>query len=340
MLTKARFILSKSKAIEQYNIAKGLSGIVAYSSKTNYEVSKVLEENTDSLFLVHTIGSLEKIKDMSRVWYHPQALDPEEMGMVLGKGIRRFIVDNKGDLEVVMKSIGDIKIDLLLRMRLKEHTVHTGKHFVFGMFSREINELIPELRDNKNIDKLGVHFHRKTQNISEWTLKYELEKALTDETLKCIDYVDIGGGIPSRYKNFRKEVLDNIFEEITTLRNWIHGNDIKMIIEPGRFISAPSVKLETTIKNIYNNTIVVDASVFNSDTDAFVSNLRLLVEGEGAGESYTIKGCTPDSIDIFRYDVKLKNPKIGDKIVFLNAGAYNFRTDFCLLPKLETVIVD
>ncbi|MBL7169437.1 MAG: decarboxylase, partial [Candidatus Aenigmarchaeota archaeon] len=45
-------------------------------------------------------------------------------------------------------------------------------------------------------------------------------------------------------------------------------------------------------------------------------------------------------MDIFRYRVKLKNPKVGDKIVFLNAGGYNFTTDFCNLPKLDVEFVD
>jgi ornithine decarboxylase len=45
-------------------------------------------------------------------------------------------------------------------------------------------------------------------------------------------------------------------------------------------------------------------------------------------------------MDIFRYRTYLDNPKVGDKIVFLNAGAYTYSTDFCNLKKLETVIVD
>ena len=63
-------------------------------------------------------------------------------------------------------------------------------------------------------------------------------------------------------------------------------------------------------------------------------------EGEGEGESFIIKGCTPCSMDIFRYDVRLSNPKVGDSITFLNAGAYNFSSTFCNLERLPTVIVE
>ncbi|MFH1505814.1 MAG: decarboxylase, partial [archaeon] len=91
------------------------------------------------------------------------------------------------------------------------------------------------------------------------------------------------------------------------------------------------------------NNIIVSASVYNSDMDALIVPVKLLVEGElakGEGEPYVIKGYTPCSMDLFRYRVYLKNPKVGDEIVFLNAGAYNFTTDFCDLKKLETEVVD
>ncbi|MEM2131601.1 MAG: decarboxylase, partial [Candidatus Woesearchaeota archaeon] len=95
----------------------------------------------------------------------------------------------------------------------------------------------------------------------------------------------------------------------------------------------------------------IDCSVYNAAMDTFVAHIRLLVENEVDEKNienekdndvipYTIKGNTPDSMDIFRYRVFLKKQKLGNKIVFLNAGAYNYASDFCNLPKLETVVVD
>ncbi len=116
-----------------------------------------------------------------------------------------------------------------------------------------------------------------------------------------------------------------------------------MIIEPGRFIAAPSCKLETYIISVYENNIIVNASIYNSDMDAIIVPVKLLVEKElkkGESKPYVIKGITPCSMDLFRYRVYLNPPKVGDKLVFLNAGAYNFTTNFCDLEELETEIVD
>jgi ornithine decarboxylase len=340
---KARFVLSKSKLLEQYNIVKNLSDSVSYSLKTNPVIGRVLEELTDCWFSVHFIQSLDTIKDKGRVCFIGQSWTDDDLDILFKKGVRSFIVDNEKDLNTLLDYIKskDCMINLFLRMRMKEYTIKTEKHFVFGMYSSQINELIPKLRKNSKINKLGMHFHRKTQNISEWSLKEELQDVLNENTLRQIDLLNIGGGIPVKYKNYSDDVLPYIFDKIKELKEWLNGYSIELIIEPGRFLAAPCIKLETEIIGINDNTIVVNCSVYNSAMDTFVAHIRLLVEGElEKGMQYTIKGCTPDSMDVFRYRAYLENPKIGDKITFLNAGAYTFSTDFCNLAKLETVIVD
>lgn len=339
MSSKARFILSKSDLMKRYDEMKKQADIVSYSYKTNPVIGKILE-NTDCMFSVHSIENLVQ-KNMKRVWFFAQAWNHEELKVLFEKGVTKFVVDNEIDLNILLNYIkqNKTKINLLLRMMLKEHTIQTGKHFVYGFYSAKINQLLPELRKNPNIKELGIHFHRKTQNVSEWSLKHELTDSI--KQWDKIDLVNIGGGIPAEYKNFRLEVMKNIFEKISELKSWLNNKKIKMIIEPGRYLAASPIKLETEITNIYDNNIIINCSVYNSAMDTFVANIRLLVEDElESGPYYTIKGCTPDSMDIFRYKVFLEKQKVGDKLVFLNAGAYNFTTNFCNLPKLDTVIVD
>jgi|TARA_Y100000310_G_scaffold110949_1_gene109357 ornithine decarboxylase len=326
---KAKFILSKKVVLEQLDIMKSLSDDVSYSVKTNLEVAKVLENQC--FMSVHSLQNLELLKNKEKVWFFLQG------NKEIPQDVNNFVVDNENDLKLLLKE--DRKINLLLRMKLREHTIHTGKHFVFGFSTSRVNELLKELKNNENIEKLGIHFHRKTQNVSEWNLKEELEDSIEDFSL--IDIVNIGGGIPAEYKNFRKEVKNHIFDKIKELREFLNKKEIKMIIEPGRAIAAPSIKLETEIINVYDNNAIVNASVYNSAMDTFVAHVRLLVENEKEeGFCYTLKGFTPDSLDIFRYKVYFdKELKVGDKIVFLNAGAYNYSSGYFNLDKVETEIV-
>mgnify|MGYP004001030823 CR=1 FL=1 len=336
---KAKFILSKKIVRDQLKKCYELADEVSYSAKTNYEVCKILED-TDCSFSIHSKEAVDQIKNKSKIWFSAQGWNIEEIEEIYNKGVKSFVVDNQKDLDILIKS--NKEINLLLRMRLKESTVHTGKHFVFGFYSKEINNLIPELRKNNNIKTLGIHFHRKTQNVSEWSLISELEDSIDKNTLNSIDVLNIGGGIPSIYKNYRVEALESLLIKIKELRKWLNQQNVKVIVEPGRYIAAPSVKLIAEVKNIYNNNIILNASIYNSAMDTFIAHIRLLVEGElDKGIPFVLKGSTPDSLDIFRYRVFLKElPKIGDKITFLNAGAYNFSTEFCNLPKLETEITE
>ncbi|MBL7050702.1 decarboxylase [Candidatus Woesearchaeota archaeon] len=340
----AKFVISKNKVLEQYRVLEGLADVISYSSKTNQDVTKILERETNCFFSVHLTNELVHIKDKSRVIFLSQGWDKKQIEELLSEGIKNFIVDNETDLDVLESIIesSSKKITIFLRVKLKERSLRTERYFVFGMNSYIVTKRIKSLNEKfENKISLGIHFHRKTQNMSEWNLQYELENILDKETLKIINFVNIGGGIPSEYANTNMKVIDSIFKKINTLKDWLKELNIKLMIEPGRFIAAPSGKLITKIINVYDNNIIVDASIYNSDMDALIVPVKLKIEGElEKGEGYVVKGVTPCSMDLFRYRVYLNNPQVGDELVFINAGAYNFTTDFCDLNKLKTVIVD
>ena len=340
---KPHFTLNKNIVLQQFNKVNQIADIVSYSSKTNPLVTPILEENTDAMFSIHLENELKNIQDKSRVLFLAQAWSQEQIRSLINQGIKWFVVDNISDLEVIIKFLEttEKKINLLLRLKLKERTLKTEKYYVFGMESNIINQKIKELSDNKNIDQLGIHFHRKTQNMAEWNLQYEIEEVIEPEVLNIISIVNIGGGLPSNYANTNIKVIDSICNKIHELKKWMQNKNIKLMLEPGRFIAAPAGKLHTNIIAINNDTIIVNASVYNSDMDALIVPVKLLVEnecGKGQGKPFTIKGITPCSLDLFRYRVYLDKPKVGDKITFLNAGAYNFTTDFCDLEKIKTEI--
>lgn len=341
----AKFIISKKKLLEQYNKISSLCDVVSYSSKTNQDITEILEKETNCMFSVHFVNELRHIKNKSRVIFLAQGWNHGEIQDLVSMGVNSFIVDNESDLEELISFLekNPYEIDLLLRIKFKENTIRTERYFVFGMNSKIVNRRIKELRSNKKIKNLGVHFHRKTQNMSEWNLKYEFKNVINGDVIDLLDFVNIGGGIPSEYANTNTNVLKNIFSNIREFKFWLNEKGIRMIIEPGRSVAAAAGKLVTKIVGIYENNIIVNASVYNTNMDAMIFNVKLLVEGEldkERGDPYVIKGITPCSMDIFRYRVYLKDPKKGDEMIFLNAGAYNFSSDFCDLEKLETEIVE
>ncbi len=343
-MENAKFVLSKSAMLRQYSRLKEVADKISYSFKTNPTVGTLLEKYTDSLFTVHFAKSLERINDRGRVIFVAQSWNGKAIRELMKLGVHRFIVDNHNDLETLLKELkSKDRIDLFLRLRMKERTIRTERHYVYGMYSAEVNRLVSGLRGDDRIEKLGVHFHRKTMNIGEWDLKSEMAEVLEEETLKAIDMLDIGGGIPIEYKNYNgDDLLPSIMGKIGEFRNWLNKEyGIMLIAEPGRFIAGPCISLDAGIIGINGNTVLINCSVFNSAMDTIVANIKLKVDGElERGTPYLIKGCIPDSEDIFRYRVYLKKPEVGDRIRFLNAGAYTYTTNFCDLDKLEYQMVE
>jgi ornithine decarboxylase len=340
---KPKFILSKSKVLNQFNKVNTIADITAYSSKTNPSVTSILEDNTNCMFTLHFINELKHIQDKSRIFFLAQAWTEEQIRELYSQGINWFGVDNESDLDVFTNILenNDIKINLLLRLKIGENHLRSGRHFFLGMTSKIINEKIKQLKNHPKINHLGIHFHRITQNIAEWNYKHEISDVLNEETLGSISIMNIGGGLPAEYANTNMQVLPGIFQKINEFKQWLNENNIELMMEPGRFICAPSVKLVTQIISIYERNIIVNVSVYNSDTDAFVVPTRLKVENElSRGVGYTIKGITPCAMDLFRYRVYFDNPQVGDQLVFLNAGAYNFTTNFCDLEEIETEVVE
>ena len=344
-MTNAKFILNWNIVEEQVKSLFDLGLSVSYSYKTNHEVGDVLQDlNLGTYFSIHSKDEIKMIKDKSKIIFFIQAESFEELEGIIHQGILNFVVDNEIDFNNILsvaKSL-NVKINLSIRMKFQENRIGTGKYFVYGLPSKRVNELIIREKENKFIDKFGIHIHRKSQNTSEWEIISELNDSIFSEVFDRLDFINLGGGLPVKYKSYSSDILNYIFKKLKETIEWLKERKVEIFIEPGRYIAATSIKLETEIIQIQDKNIILNTTIYNCALDTILTGTKMIIEGElndnEEGDYYLIKGNSPTRDDIFRYNVKLKNPKVGDKIVFLNAGAYNYTTDFFGYTKLETVI--
>ena len=328
----AKFILNKSKLWDQYAKASKL-GEVWYNFKTNTYVGKILEKKNVRL-VASSKQSLDEISNHKNTTYIVQGDSKEQINRIIELGVNSFVVDNENDLNRILNVYDDI--ELMLRIKVREHTVYTGKYFVYGIPWQKASKLL----DNIKVKRIGIHFHRKTQNIGEWDLKKYFESFI-EQIHNKIDFFNIGGGLPVKYIN-SKPNIESIFDKVSEFKAYLTQKNVDLVLEPGRFLAAPAIRLETNILNVYGKNIVLDASIYNAAMDTYLFHIRLPVIGESEkGFEYLLKGCSPDSLDIFRYRVFFpKQKKEGDKIIFENAGAYNFHTEFANLPRIKYEIVE
>ncbi|OYT36897.1 decarboxylase [Candidatus Pacearchaeota archaeon ex4484_71] len=346
-MEKAKFVLSKRVLSSQLRKLEDMGFKISYSYKTNHVVGNVLEEINEGVsFSVHSFHEVDEIKDKSRIHFFCQAETEKEFEKLLALGISSFVVDNEEDLETLLRVVANKnhKVNLGLRMKFQEHRVGSGKYFVYGMSARKVNDLIILHKENKSIKEIGIHIHRKSQNTSEWDILGELKDSIKEEVLELIDFVNFGGGLPSLYKSSTEKVFDYIFKKLKEAKEWLENRGIVSIIEPGRFLAAPSIKLITKIIQKQKHILIINTSIYNCGLDTLLTGTKMLVEGEleeeEDGINYLIKGNSPTRDDIFRYRVRLKEKNVGDEIVFLNAGAYNYSTDFFGYEKLDTEILE
>jgi len=342
-----KFILSKKIVKEQIEKLTILGFKISYSYKTNHEVGNVLQEICSGVdFSIHAKEEIGMIENKNKIWFFTQAESEEELKGVVEKGIRNFVIDNEIDLERILNVINEmqIKVNFSLRMKFQEHRIGSGKYFVYGMPSFRVNELIRKIRNQEFIDKLGVHIHRKSQNTSEWAIKNEIEDSLDKDVLEKIDFLNFGGGLPIEYRGYTSKILPYVFDKLVEAREFLKEYGIESYIEPGRFIAGSAIKLKTEIIQVYEKNIVLNTTIYNCALDCVLTGTKMLVEQElneeQEGEFYLLKGNSPTRDDIFRYKVRLQNPLVGDEIIFLNAGAYNYTTDFFGYKKLKTEIVE
>jgi len=344
-MTNAKFILNWNIVEEQVKSLFDLGLSVSYSYKTNHEVGDVLQNlNLGTFFSIHSKDEIKMIKNKSKIIFFIQAESFEELEGIIHQGILNFVVDNEIDFNNILsvaKSL-NVKISISIRMKFQENRIGTGKYFVYGLPSKRVNELIIREKENKFIDKFGIHIHRKSQNTSEWEIISELNDSILSEVFDRLDFINLGGGLPVKYKSYSSDILNYIFKQLKETIEWLKERKVEVFIEPGRYIAAPSIKLETEIIQIQDKNIILNTTIYNCALDTILTGTKMIIEGElndnEEGDYYLIKGNSPTRDDIFRYNVKLKNPKVGDKIVFLNAGAYNYTTDFFGYTKLKTVI--
>ena len=67
---KTKFILSKSKVLEQYNKVKEIGDVVSYSSKTNQMVTKILEEELPKNGIEVLVVPFSSVRSLPKVIRH------------------------------------------------------------------------------------------------------------------------------------------------------------------------------------------------------------------------------------------------------------------------------
>lgn len=231
--------------------------------------------------------------------------------------------------------------------------ISTGKkQDKFGISIKEaidVYELASNL-DNIEIKGIDVHIGSQINDLEPFEKTFnsivETITKLKDKNID-IDIIDIGGGIGINYTD---EKALNIKDYAAVVSKKLGSLNKKIIIEPGRFLTAESGILVTKIIYIKENEskkfIIVDAAMNDFIRPSLYGSLHNALpiienDKERPIENYDVVGPICETGDFFIKDFKTSQLLERDLLAITNVGAYGsvLSSNYNSRPSIAEIII-
>lgn len=246
-------------------------------------------------------------------------------------GVRSFAVDHPAELDKILAVTGNAR-DLELHVRLACPNRHSlvpldGK---FGANAAVAPDLL--MRARQIATRLGVTFHVGSQAMDPASYReamHETGRVLISAGV-LVDYVDVGGGFPSRYPGCEPPPLEVYINTIAQAFEAMPVSEgCELICEPGRALVAESESLIVRVEHRRGQELYINDGSYGALFDAAHTGLVYPMRRVGQPETgaalqpFLLWGPTCDSID------KMPGPFLlpgdideGDYIEIGQVGAY------------------
>jgi len=347
--------LSKSRLVDSYHsLSYALPGVelfYAVKSNANPLIISILAKE-GCLFDVCTNGEIDIVKECGigpKICLHTHPIKRDsDIRYALDFGINLFVVDNEFELDKFLPYADKAK--LLVRMSIQNPNCLVNLSHKFGCAPTQTYSLI-EKAHSKGLNVCGISFHVGSQN--ESSLKYiEALDFCRDICRKAalnginLDIIDIGGGFPINYLN---PVLP-IQPFCQPINEYLerYFSKYRIIAEPGRVLSGPSMVLGTKVmgKSLRSGVwwYYLDEGVYGSFSGKIYDHAEYPLFTPRSGETFNsvLAGPTCDSIDVLYENIALPSLEIGDLLMFDSMGSYTTASasNFNGFPKAKIVLID
>ena len=251
--------------------------------------------------------------------------------------ILSFNIESKAELKKIETVASNLKKIAPVSIRFNPDIDSGGHDYIttgrkgdkFGINNLdETIELAKYIRDSKNLEMVGLACHIGSQILN--LKSYEMASKKTIDLATKINklgidlkFFDMGGGLGVPYLDesppHPKELI-SMLEEVFVNRNE------KLILEPGRSISANAGVLLTKVEYIKDNFAIVDAAMNDLIRPALygaIHDIWNLKNKTNAMKKYNVVGPICESSDFLGKDILLDIAE-DDLLCIKTAGAYGF----------------
>jgi diaminopimelate decarboxylase len=283
----------------------------------------------------------------------------EEIAAALEAGILMINVESRGELHRISKVAGRLgrraPVSLRVNPDLDPGThphISTGhRDSKFGVPLSQVNEYYAEARTLEHLELVGLSTHIGSQ-ITETSPFIEAAGKVKSivEGLRAqgiaLRYLDLGGGLGIPYQ----EEPPPPSEYATALLGPIRALNLKLIAEPGRVLVGNAGVLVTRVLYVKETDvkrfIIVDAAMNDLIRPVLYEAYHDIrpVERREDGRIVTadVVGPICESGDFFARDREMPQPREGELLAVMSAGAYGFvmASNYNSRPRAPELLVD
>jgi len=359
----SRAVLDRFRAYEE--ALEGFPHLVSYAVKANSNLALLrLLAAAGAGFDIVSGGELFRViqagGDPSRVVFSGVGKTPAEIEYALKSGIYAFHCESEGELGLIEALAARLGVCARVALRVNPDVdagahpyISTGmREHKFGIGMAEAESLYHRAQKLTHLSLEGVSCHIGSQILEVEPLLEALDRLLElARRLRAaglpIRHLDLGGGLGIPYRP--SDSAPDIAEFVKQVRRRMEGQDLFLILEPGRSIVGEAGVLLTTVlyrkPGATREFIIVDAamndllrpSLYQSHHEIFA--VRQAVRGTVRAD---VVGPVCESGDFLALDREMPNALPGDVLAVWTAGAYGFvlASNYNSRPRPPEVLVE
>ena len=330
----------------------------AVKSLSNLSILKIIKDAGCGFDIVSG-GELHRVlsigADPKKVIFSGVGKTKDEIQQGINSSILSFNVESESELYRIEKIADDIESPAPISIRINPDIDSGGHDYIttgrkgdkFGISdTRKVIDLCKYAHQSKNLKIVGLACHIGSQILDlEGFIKsadkiFELADELANFDIS-LEFLDLGGGLGISYEN---EVPPSPLDLISCLEDKFKNRKERLILEPGRSISANAGVLLTKVEYIKDNFLIVDAamndllrpSLYKAHHD--VCNVK---DKKDNLKKWNVVGPVCESSDFLAKNASLDVHE-DDLIVVKNAGAYGFvmASNYNSRPKACEILID
>ena len=340
------------------NSFETMSGLVCFSVKalSNISILKTLKKSGCGFDIVSG-GELHRAllagADPKKIIFSGVGKSKEEMAAGIEANILSFNVESQQELHRLSKVAAAMKRTAPVAIRFNPN-VDAGVHEFtktgrgsdkFGVSTETAMDLAKECFKNDSLNLVGLTCHIGSQIMElkgfQDAAKQALELLVKLDKLNInLDFIDMGGGLGVNYvdeKTIQPSELIQCYEKIFANRNE------RLILEPGRSISANAGIMLTKVEYKKDSFLIADAAMNDLLRPALYDahhNVWPLVKNKNAS-SVNLVGPICETGDFIAKNINIA-ASAGDLLAVRTVGAYGFvmSSNYNSRPRAAEIIVD